>query len=157
MASLEILAGSAVAADRAARRFFRFLKRISTYSGAPAILHGSRSASQADPLRTVLVMLALPDGGLLLQLLDGEAAGGKGVGAVGRGGGDDHRDGARVEAADAVVDGEPRSGPARARLLLDAREHAQRHLGIRLVLEPHHRAPAVVRAHRSNEGDHRPA
>src|SRR5437879_291876 len=110
MASLEILAGSAVAADRAARCFSIFSKRINTHSGAPAILHGSRSASQADPLRTILVMLALPDGGVLFQLLDGVAARREGVGAVGRGRGDDHRHGAGVEAADAVVDGEPRSG-----------------------------------------------
>src|SRR2546423_2351097 len=122
MASLEILAGSAVAADRAALCFSAFSKRTNTHSGAPGILHGSRSASQADPLRAVLVVLALPDGGVLLQLLDGVAAGGEGVGAVGRGRGDDHRDGARVEGADAVVDGEPRSGPARPRLVLDARE-----------------------------------
>src|SRR6267143_406555 len=116
MASVEILAGSAVAADRAAPRFPAFSKRRKTHSGAPGILHSSTSASQSDPLRAVLVVLALPDRRVLLQLLDGVAAGGERIRGAEEGGGDDHRDRARVQAADAVVDGEPRSGPARPRL-----------------------------------------
>src|ERR1700704_1 len=93
--------------------FLLFSRTIRTYSGAPGILNRSWSASQSDPLRAVLVVLALPDGRVLLQLLDGLAAGGEGVRAVRRGGGDDHRDRAWVQAADPVMDGHPRAGPAR--------------------------------------------
>ena len=56
-----------------------------------------------------------------------------------------------------MVDGEARPGPARTRFLLDASEHAQRHLGVRLVVEPHHRASAVAVADRAHERDHRAA
>src|SRR3981081_3455102 len=112
MASLEILAGSAVAADRAA---LCFSKRRTPASGAPGILHGCRAAPQADPLRAVLVVLALPDRRVLLQLLDGVPAGGERVGAVRRGGGDHHRDGARGPGAGAGGGGGARAGAARAR------------------------------------------
>src|ERR1700730_2094283 len=109
----------------------------------------------ADPYFAALEVFLLPDRHDLLQPVDREAAGFKGLGTMRRRDRDRDRSLADIDQADAMTDRDADDTPSLARLARQPAHLAERHRLVSFVLQPDNVAAGVVGARGPGEGDDR--
>jgi regulator of sigma E protease len=124
---------------------------LAAASGPAEGLRPADSGPEPHPALAVQVRLALPNGSVLLQTLDGEAAGLEGFCSVRRRSGDGDRHIPGDEHAYPMDNGQLGPGPALLGLAAHASEHPLRHRTVGLVRETHHALSPAFGAHHTGK------